>query len=504
MEMKNTFKTACRSRRCRSVVLLLCLIGGCRIFFFSAVFPFFNNVDEGSHFDLVYKYSKGHFPRTGIEDYDPRASEIATLYGTPEYLTKTNQFSGNPLPLWTYPDQQSKTVADILKMNAKRHNHEAGSPPFYYILAGIWYNAGETLGLSDGQLLYWIRFLNIPLFMVLIWLSWQICRICFPEDYFIQTAVPLILTFFPQDMFYSINSDVLSPLLFAIAFFLLIRIYFDNPPCHYYLFAGLTVAAALMTKISNVAMPVLLCIIVILKIKKPLDSDNTAKRLAGPVLLLSAAVIPVAVWLIRNYIVLGDITGSADKIKYLNWSVKPLTRFFDHPIFSISGLSYFLAELTKTFWRGEFVWHLKRIAWQPADWFYVISSAVFFSVCGISLISTRSKLDRYYRFVFSASFLTIGISVLFLVILSMMFDFGRSRYPSQQRPYFVSGRLISCVLLPFLLIYTDGLRRVFCHFGKHAALLIVILIVIGITLSELWLTKDIIASPYNWFGLFKN
>ena len=66
---------------------------------------------------------------------------------------------------------------------------------------------------------------------------------------------------------------------------------------------------------------------------------------------------------------------------------------------------------------------------------------------------------------------------------------------------FVSGRLISCVLLPFLLIYIDGLERIFRRLGERVALLAIVAIVIGITLSELWLTREVFASPYNWFGL---
>jgi magnesium-transporting ATPase (P-type) len=183
--------------------------------------------------------------------------------------------------------------------------------------------------------------------------------------------------------------------------------------------------------------------------------------------------------------------------------VKPLSKLLDHPIFTYAGLSYFLSELTKTFWRGEFVWHTERIAWWGADLFYVVSSGVFIAAYAIGVMPNRDKTNQRYRFVLAMSFLVVGISVLLLAILSTLYDFDGCWYPSRAKPYFVSGRLIAGVLLPFLLIYIDGLEQVFRRLGlgERAILLAIVVIVIGITVSEVWLTVKVFASPYNWFSL---
>jgi len=47
----------------RKLILLLCAIAAVRVFTLSAAFPFFNNVDEQAHVDLVMKYARGHVPR---------------------------------------------------------------------------------------------------------------------------------------------------------------------------------------------------------------------------------------------------------------------------------------------------------------------------------------------------------------------------------------------------------------------------------------------------------
>lgn len=490
-----------KAKRNRNIILLLCIIAAFRIFLFNAAFPLFNNVDEQAHFDLVYKYSKGHLPRTGAENYDREATELILLYKTPEYLSR---FPKRPLqpPLWTYPNiRASRWFAEKMASRQNLKNHETASFPVYYIVAGIWYNAGRMLGITGGHQLFWIRFLNVPLFIMLIWFSYLVARMLFPDRFLQQIGLLLLVAFFPQDVFYSINSDTISPLLFAISFFMLLQIYFESKSHRYHLLAGLVVAATLLVKISNIAVLVLLGVIVVLKVRKLVSEKGGKKYLPRLGILLAAAAIPVGIWLIRNYVVFGNLTGTAEKIKLLRWTVKPLSELWDHPIFTYKGLLYFLAKLTKTFWRGELVWYLERIAWWGTDLFYVVSSAVFIAACGLGMILSRDRENQQYQFVLVMSFLVVGVSVLLLAILSTLYDFQDSWAPSRELPYFTSGRLISCVLLPFLLIYVDGLRRVFQWLGERAILVAIVVIVIGVTLSELWLTAKVFVSPYNWFGL---
>jgi len=45
-------------------VMIFCCFAAVRVLVFSAAFPFFNNVDERRHFDLVIKYAYGDVPRS--------------------------------------------------------------------------------------------------------------------------------------------------------------------------------------------------------------------------------------------------------------------------------------------------------------------------------------------------------------------------------------------------------------------------------------------------------
>src|SRR5664280_311095 len=191
-----------------------------RVFLFSAAFPFFSNVDEREHFDLVVKYSRGQVPHH-LLPYSEESAVYFVQYGSPEFFYTPQHYPERefPAPFWTFPVEE--TVGPLQTRTAawvSRINHEASEPPLYYAMAGIWMRVGDWLGLNGGFLLYWIRFLNMFLAAALVCLGAWVVRSLFPERGFVQLGVILLLAFYPQDTFYSIESDVLSPLLFGLVF----------------------------------------------------------------------------------------------------------------------------------------------------------------------------------------------------------------------------------------------------------------------------------------------
>jgi hypothetical protein len=166
MDSRNTILSA---KHEQLIILGFCVIGAIRIFVFNAAFPIFNNVDEESHFYLVYKYAHGDIPKAGVTSYSSKALESIVMYRTQEYLLQTQEPPLKP-PMWTIPDvQKSSLVAYYISQWQQRmKNHEGGSFPVYYAMAGLWYRAGEMSGMTGGKLIYWLRFLNIPVFVLLI------------------------------------------------------------------------------------------------------------------------------------------------------------------------------------------------------------------------------------------------------------------------------------------------------------------------------------------------
>ena len=68
------------------------------------------------------------------------------------------------------------------------------------------------------QSLYWIRFLNVPLIAIVVWIGYLTARMIAPERIELRMGVPLLACFIPQNMFYTMNNDVLSPLCFGVLF----------------------------------------------------------------------------------------------------------------------------------------------------------------------------------------------------------------------------------------------------------------------------------------------
>src|SRR5437879_12863938 len=106
-------------------------------------------------------------------------------------------------------------------------------------------------------------------------------------------------------------------------------------------------------------------------------------------------------------------------IAFIHCIVKPLVQWWHHPIFSPTVLAYFLGELTRTFWRGEFVWHLEPVASPATDLFYVGSTEVFLAASAVALWQGTSDVRR--RVVLSLSFFVLGASVLLLAAQFLAF-----------------------------------------------------------------------------------
>ena len=168
-----------RARGEQIFVIVLCILASARVFAYSAAFPFFNNVDEQMHFDLVTKYSVADVPKEELSNYSRRAAELIVLYGTPEYFHGPASFPNGriPSPVWKIPNVRSTQEFERAVAHwQQRGNHESASFPAYYAIAGLWSAAGRSAGLSGGTFLYWIRFLNVPLFAALVYLSYLIGR----------------------------------------------------------------------------------------------------------------------------------------------------------------------------------------------------------------------------------------------------------------------------------------------------------------------------------------
>ncbi len=493
-----------RSARCWLFAAILTL-GALRVLIFSLGFPLFNNVDEAAHFDLVYRYSTGAWPREPLPPIEQETAVILALYSSQEYSTVKPLPGMFAEPLWKQPGirQQPWFPPYVEKVRRMIPNYEAASLPVYYAGAGLWCALGRGMGFREGYLVYWIRLLNVPVFILLIWITYRISILLFPGDAYYAMGLPLAAAFFPQDIYYGITSDTFSPLFFGFVMLLLLRIVREPAGMGRYCLTGLIIAATFLIKLSNFPVYVLAVFLLGYAIRQRRKNPIRDPRQAPGILLLTAAaVLPVLAWIWWSQHAMGDWSGASAKMRHFGWAIKPASEWLNHPIFTGRGLATFLADLTKTYWRGEYNWDGKPIQTGWMDVFYVYSTALLLAAAVPSAIFARNSTPVPLRLIHTAGFVMLLMAVLFLGALSIQFDYGYCPNPSREHPYFISGRLVFCTFIPFLLLYLQGLRSLFFRVANSALPLVVLsLVMLVLFAGEILLNAPVMNSEYNWFHL---
>ena len=483
------------------LIWLLCFAAALHVLIFSAAFPFFSNVDEYLHFDLITQYSQGQVPGN-FNRLRREALDWIVPYASPEFLSAPEQFREGkfPTPLWKQSGAERESeIAATRAAWRDQINFESSQPPLYYMLASVWWWIGKHIGATGLQSLYWIRFLNVLLVAIVVWVGYLTARRIAPERIELRLGVPLLLAFIPQNVFYTINNDVLSPVCFGVLFLLLLQ-WLDAETHSIWLglATGLAIAATYLTKLSNLPFIGVAVLVIILKLQR-ITWRTPAKELATLAALLVFAAIPIGSWMVWNKVHFGDLTGSTAKIGLLGWIQKPLAAWGQHPIFTPGGLWVFSSSLIESFWRGELTWHGRFGNWGFVDWFFVISSLVllFSAMWGVG---SRSAFSTFQRQAIWSAILVWLAGIFFLALLSIQFDFGDSTGPTRVHPYFTAGRLLSGALIPFALIYVYGIAFLLRRTNREVWLLSIIAGIVVITVvSEIAVNHEVFASEHNWF-----
>jgi hypothetical protein len=487
------------------IVLLFCLLAAIHVFVFSATFPFYCVVDEQAHFDLAVRYSQGKLPRSLAPPCD-EALPYIVIFSTPEFLwVPTSQPGGIiPPPPWKQPVEKVRETL-LAKQAGNRKlfkNYEAASPPMYYSLAGAWWRLGKWFKLDGGQLLYWLRFLNVPLVSALVWLGWRTARKIFPENNFVCLAVPGIIAFMPQTTFYTINNDVLSPICFGAAFICLIKLLrTEVPDFRLGIFTGLALAATFLTKISNLPLLAVSAAVILFKVAQLARAGKLRAAFPSLAALALCAGLPMAAWLAWCKHAFGDFTGTASKIQFLGWTHKPFAEWWHHPIFTPHGFWIFIHDLLATFWQGEFLWHRQPLALPGVDLIYVLASIVLIIIALPNLLPRSKYPTAPQRQALWFCFACFAAAVAFLGFLSLIYDFQDCFYPSREHPYFSSGRLMLGALIPFLLLFVYGLDRALKNFGNAAKFSALAGFILFMVAAEITIDWPVFPNPYNWFHM---
>ena len=467
------------------------------VFVFAMAFPLFNNVDEQFHFDLAVKYSHGHLP-AGLELVSEETARELSFYSTYEYLQNPTNFPDGrfPPPLWMMPPEEAGSVfVSHTTAWSKVRNAESSQPPLYYALAGGWRRFVQWCGLGT----YFVRILNVFLMAALVWLSYAAARLVFPERPFIRLGVPALIAFMPQTAFYSINNDVLSPVCFGAAFIFVVKwLRAENPSVGLGAAVGLTLSATFLSKFSNLPLLAVTAAAVLLEIFRLAGSGKLRAAMPSLAAMLLCAVLPVAVWMTWCKLDFGDFTGSSEKIQYLGWTLKPFGEWWHHPIFTPHGAWTFVSGLLAAFWQGEFLWHRQPLALPVVNWVYILMTL---GILALVLIGRFSRATDSQRQALGLALANVAASVLFLALLSLIYDFGKCFNPSREHPYFTSGRLLLGALIPFFLLFIFGMDRALSRLGNPGKFLALAGMISFMLIAETATDWPVFFSQYNWFHL---
>jgi hypothetical protein len=483
-----------------------CCLALIRILIFAAGFPLFNNVDEQDHYEMAYLYAHGFVPEKALPHTDPEMARVFTLYGSPEYFVPGELLRSVHLdvPIAQLPEPMKEVQYQrVLNSWTKLSAFEAQSPPVYYLLAGAWYRLGALLGWREWTLAYWVRFLNAFVYAAFVWISFLFIKQVYPGRAFLSVAVPAFPAFFPQDVFFGMNRDILSPLLAASVLLLLFRGLREQPGWKFELAVGAFLAGlSFLTDVSNFVLFGVVAIVLSKLVASAVKSDGAARKFAAISGAAAAALLSPLLWMARNRLVMGDLTGSKAKTAYLGWTIKPWHEMLQHPIFTARGVNLFIGDLIPMYWRGEFVWHGSPLRWHVADVFYLVSS--YLMLLGFALYLWRDDrgaggLERMSNYV---SLYLVLASVLFLAAISVPFDFHQCYYPSRAYPYFVSGRIISGTILPFAVVYLSGLEYFWRPVRKYVHPIFPVMgICVFILCVEIAVRATVFHSRFNFFTL---
>jgi hypothetical protein len=476
------------------------LVAALHVFIYAAALPFFSNVDEVAHFDTVLKYSHGHVPR-GLELCSQEMIRDQVLFDSRAYFTTTNEPQLDTPP-WKWPFKaQVEWIALHTPVNTPT-NYEATQPPLYYACAGGWWRLAGALNVREDNRLYGIHFLNVPVVVLAVWVGWLVARRVFPANPFRRLAVPAFMALIPQPAFYAIQNDAFSPLLFGLAFLGLLRPWTTEvPSVGLGILTGLALAATFLTKITNTFPIIVIMVTLAVLAHNRWRQGTLGKAVPSFLALCFCAGVPALAWMIWCKLHYGDLTGSKLKAVYWTWTPKPFLQWWHHPIFTPFGACRFLYNFLEQFWEGELIWHFHAMRFLTANIVYAVASAGLLLVALAKITLRRASVPAFQREVLWTSFWVFASAILFLVYISISFNFNECPNPTPADPYLYSGRQALAALVPFMLLFVSGLDMALGRLADRAKYVVLALLLVMMASVEAASDWPMFSNPFNWFHL---
>jgi 4-amino-4-deoxy-L-arabinose transferase-like glycosyltransferase len=248
--------------------------------------------------------------------------------------------------------------------------------PFYWLVPG-----------SPTTKLYALRMTSLIFGMAVVWLSYLLARLVFPDDLFVRSGVPVFVAFQPQFSFEAaiVNHDIQVILLFSLLVYLLLKWMPGGYSRREQLALGIVIGLGIWTKTSfGFALPLIVACLLFAK------RDTRASWRWFLDAVGRACVLPLVIalpWLIRSYWLYDDPTGAK--------------RLHDIPEYGDQASSLGAMVKSPTFWRGRLEDFWGNYGWRlvPFDigTYHIIFGAWIVAALGLVLFLARSIVRAIRR-----------------------------------------------------------------------------------------------------------
>lgn len=478
--------------RVRTLIGALALLAFVRIVFGALSFPFFGHMDEIAHVDLVYRWASGNPPTATDDTYVADTVEMFVFYSSNEYARDPDVSAAEPLPAqmdWP-PGAREAHREQMLAAFEGKANHEALEAPPYYAAAGCLLAFGRWAGLSPLDQLFLIRIVGAFMVAGGVCFAFLFARRLVPDRPYLWIGIPTLVAVFPQDVFYFINNDVPSILVFPAALWLAVRMRDRVGSSFESITLGFLIGLMFIAKAPN--MTLLFAALAIVARPWRLSRER--------VMAAFGFLLPVLPWHVYLYATSGHLTPSFHKCEVLGITPKEsLLEWFDHPIYTYEGFSWFFGRLMDHFWRGEIEWHDAVMRNVVIDTVMAWATVI---LCCIALAATlRRRTDRLPDGAVLGSCISIAVGFAIMVAISVAFDFGPNMYPSREQPYLVTGRVHNGMIVLVGMLMLDGLERATRGIGPKAPWIALGLLAITLLAYETILMLPVAQSPHNFWHL---
>jgi len=147
------------------------------------------------------------------------------------------------------------------------------------------------------------------------------------------------------------------------------------------------------------------------------------------------------------------------------------------------------------------LWQRQPLANPAVDSAYVVLTLGALALTLAAWLQRPLPFTSPQRAAVVLAFLCVLAPFAFLALLSIQFDFQDCFYPSRGSPYFVSGRLMLGMLIPFLLLFAYGLDRMMKYFEGITKFFVLVALLAFMLISEITVNGVVFPDEYNWFHL---